>query len=217
MGRPEVSPGCSNARNERCGTRPVKKLKPVDLADVVSAVLAHEPQRVGRASRHRCQFDEAIRLGPEEASPYADRSGVRIELGRLDAALEDCAKALEVDPEVSEVHHSLGLLLVRRGRHQEALAALERAVELAPQEARFAYVYAVALHDLGEMDKSLRVLREAHEESPTDQGVLVGLVSYYRELGETAQVLSYARKLLALDPANLDLQRMVQQLEGQAG
>ncbi len=130
---------------------------------------------------------------------------------------EQLRRALEIDPEVAEIHHSLGLLLVRRGRHQEALAALERAVELAPEEPRFAYVYAVALHDLGNADQSLKVLHEAHDKSPADQGILIGLISYYREIGDSAKVLVYARKLLALDPGNADLRQLVQQLESSTG
>jgi len=163
------------------------------------------------AERH---YRLAIERDPRFIPAYVNLADLFRAQGRESEGEEQLRRALEVDPEVSEIHHSLGLLLVRRGRHEEALAALGRAVELAPEEPRFAYVYAVALHDLGQMDPSLTVLQQAHEKSPANQEILIGLISFYREVGDSARVLSYARKLLALDPTNPDLQQLVQQLDG---
>jgi len=53
--------------------------------------------------------------------------------------------------------------------------------------------------------------------APTDPSILFGLISYYREVGESARVLTYARKLLVLEPTNPELQQLVQQLEGPTG
>ena len=50
-----------------------------------------------------------------------------------------------------------------------------------------------------------------------NQQVLIGLISFYRETGDSAKALVYARKLLALEPANSDLQQLVRQLEGSTG
>lgn len=176
--------------------------------------LATSQGDVEAAEQH---YGIALERDPRFVPAYINLADLYRAQGRESEAEEQLRRALEIAPEAAESHHSLGLLLVRRGRHDEALAALGRAVELAPGEPRFAYVYAVALHDLGDMDQSLDVLQQAHERAPADQGVLVGLISYYRELGDSVRVLTYARKLLALDPANTDLQQLVQQLEGPAG
>jgi len=160
------------------------------------------------------EYKLAIERDPRFIPAYVNLADLYRARGRESEGEEQLRRALEIAPEAAEIHHSLGLLLVRRGRHEEALTALARAVELAPGEPRYAYVYAVALHDLGDVDLSLQILRRAHETSPADQGVLFGLISYYRELGDQPRVLAYARKLLALDPANRDLQQLVQQLEG---
>ena len=159
------------------------------------------------------EYQLAIQRDPRFIPAYINLADLYRAQGRDGEGEQQLLRALELEPDAAETHHSLGLLLVRRGRHEEALAALSRAVELTPGEPRFAYVYAVALHDLGNVDRSLEVLGEAHEMAPTDQGILVGLINYWAEVGEPARALVYARRLLALDPSNPDLQQMVRQLE----
>ena len=126
-------------------------------------------------------------------------------------------EALRLNPEAAELHHSLGLLLIRRRQPEAALAALGKAVELAPDDPRFGYVYGVALHDLGRTAASLELLEEVHLAAPANREVLVALASFYREAGESGKALSYAEKLLALDPENGDLQQFVQQFSGATG
>jgi predicted CXXCH cytochrome family protein len=163
------------------------------------------------AERH---YRRAIERDPRFIPAYVNLADLYRAQGRESEGEEQLRHALEIDPEVAEIHHSLGLLLVRRGRHREALEQLARAVELAPEETRFAYVYAVALHDLGQMERSLAVLEKAHEMSPADREILIGLINFYREAGDSGKALGYARDLLALDPSNPDLERLVRQLGG---
>ena len=137
--------------------------------------------------------------------------------GREEEGEAHLRRALELDSQVAEIHHSLGLLLVRRQQREEALASLEKAVELAPDQARFAYVYGVALHDLGQMAASLDVLEQAHDRSPANREILVALVSFHREAGDSASAAAYGQKLLKLDPTNPDLRQFVEQLSGATG
>ena len=166
------------------------------------------------AERH---YKVAIERDPRFVPAYVNLADLYRSQGRESEGEEQLRHVLEIEPETAEVHHSLGLLLVRRGRHEEALAELAKAVELAPEEARFAYVYAVALHDLGQVEAAMEVLEAAHERWPINQEVLVALMNFHRETGDATRVLLYARKLLALDPTNTQLQHLVQQLAGTTG
>jgi tetratricopeptide (TPR) repeat protein len=47
--------------------------------------------------------------------------------GRLDEAIEECRKAIEVDPEFGNPYNDIGSYLIELGRHDEAIPWLEQA------------------------------------------------------------------------------------------
>ena len=77
---------------------------------------------------------------------------------------------------------------------------LAKAAELRDDEPRYAYVYAIALHDAGEMRRALDVLERAHERRPADRDILVALVEYYREAGDSEGAAAWARPLAEQSP-----------------
>jgi len=48
-------------------------------------------------------------------------------LGRLDEAIEDCRKAIEIDPEFGNPYNDIGVYLMQKGQLDEAIPWLERA------------------------------------------------------------------------------------------
>ena len=171
----------------------------------------------GNAAAAEQSYKQAMERDPTFVPTFINLADLYRTQGREEEGEAQLRRAMELDPQVAEIHHSLGLLLVRRQQHEEALASLEKAVELAPDQARFAYVYGVALHDLGQMADSLDVLEQAHDRSPTDREILVALVSFHREAGDSPSAAAYGQKLLMLDPTNPDLRQFVEQLSGATG
>ena len=88
-------------------------------------------------------YREAIELDPESALAHSRLAGALLNLGDLDAAEAPIFRALSLDPELSEVQHTLGLYYFARGR-PEAYATFERAVELDPDNADALTDYAFA-------------------------------------------------------------------------
>ena len=87
-------------------------------------------------------FDQAIRLDPDYALAYAERSEAWTFIGDLNpeekkdawaAAAEDAEKAVAVGPNLAEAHAALGWVrFFSEWKFAEGLAALRRAKELAP-------------------------------------------------------------------------------------
>lgn len=50
-------------------------------------------------------------------------------LGRLDEAIEECKKAIELDPDFGNPYNDIGAYLIELGRYDEAVPWLERAME----------------------------------------------------------------------------------------
>lgn len=109
-------------------------------------------------------------------------------------------EALALMPERAELHLALGLSLVRQRRSSEALPAFARATELDPGNARYAYVHGIALNAAGRTDEALDVLAASQARHPADRDTLVALITINRDAGRLPVALSWADRLVAVDP-----------------
>jgi tetratricopeptide (TPR) repeat protein len=73
-------------------------------------------------------FDEAIRLNPNDAQSYNIRGNVWDELGILERALADYDEAIRIDPNNPAVFHDRAILWQREGELDKALIDLDRAI-----------------------------------------------------------------------------------------
>ena len=118
-----------------------------------------------------------------------------------DAAGERIVReALARMPADAELHMALGLNLVRQGRAADALPDFARASEIDPGNARYAYVHGVALNSAGRTDEALAVLEASQARHPADRDTLLALVTINRDAGRFAAALSWANRLVILDP-----------------
>jgi tetratricopeptide (TPR) repeat protein len=109
-------------------------------------------------------------------------------------------EALARLPGEPELHLTLGLNLVRQGRSTEALPGFARAAELDPANPRYAYVHGVALNSTGRTDEALAVLEAAQARHPADRDTLLALITINRDAGRMAPALSWADRLVSVDP-----------------
>ena len=79
-------------------------------------------------------YRDAVDLDPESALAHSRLAGALLYLGDIDAAEAPIFRALSLNPNLSEVQHTMGLYYFARGR-PEAYIAFERAVALDPDNA----------------------------------------------------------------------------------
>ncbi len=75
--------------------------------DATKARLASDLNERGRPLEAIGILDELVRLNPEDAGLWADRSGPLISLGRLTEAIQSLQRALEIDPSSESIHEAL--------------------------------------------------------------------------------------------------------------
>jgi tetratricopeptide (TPR) repeat protein len=108
--------------------------------------------------------------------------------------------AIGTSPNEGGLHHALGLSLVRLKRLDEALIELHRAADLDANNARYASIYGVALYSTGRQKEALAQLKESMARHPADRDIVMAIVSFSREAGDTATALQYAEQAAKIAP-----------------
>jgi TolB-like protein/tetratricopeptide (TPR) repeat protein len=133
----------------------------------------HEQQVRERPDVDEAALLEAIRLyreateaDPESAVAHSRLAGALIYLGDLQAAEAPIFKALSINPDLSEVQHTLGLFHWARGLVGQARAAWARAVELNPNNFEALQDYARALWYNVQLEGVADLLQRAVELDP---------------------------------------------------
>jgi tetratricopeptide (TPR) repeat protein len=88
--------------------------------------------------------------------------------GRLDEAIAECKRAIEIDPEFGNPYNDIGAYMIEMGRFEEAIPWLERAIEAKRYEPRHFPHYNLGRAYLGvEMyARAMRCFQEALEVEP---------------------------------------------------
>jgi Flp pilus assembly protein TadD len=156
--------------------------------------------RMGRMQDAENELQTALRLDSGYVPAMVNLADLYRLQQREPEAQALLEKAVALAPQAAEPIHALGLLKVRIGRKQEALELFAKAAALQPDTSRYAYVYGVALHSYGEGEKAIAVLKKANERRPADREVLTALITFHRDKGDLRSAMTYAEKLLLLNP-----------------
>jgi tetratricopeptide (TPR) repeat protein len=158
------------------------------------------------------EFKLALSLDPTFVPATVDLADLYRSLNRDQAGERVLDDAIVQAPNDASLRYALGLLRVREKHNDKALDSLAAAAHLDPGNARYAYVYAIALNDRGQTNPAITTLEAAIQLHPYDRDSLTALVSFLKESGDSAAELTYAQRLLELDPANPELRQLVEHL-----
>jgi serine/threonine-protein kinase len=155
-------------------------------------------------------FTEAIRLDPDYAVSYADRSialvafatqwavtasAVRI---ALDKALADARKAVALAPNLGEGHLALAVVYSALREFTPALEEYERALALAPGNVRVLRDYGAFAVNMGRTDSGLKSIRRAAELDPLNANSYTYLGAALLALRRYEQAIAAYTKALAV-------------------
>jgi len=145
-------------------------------------------------------FDEALRLAPNEPEIVRARGLALGDMGKLEAAVTDLKKAIELEPDDGPTYEALALVLTQLKRYDEALAALEKARQLSP-EAVAPLMQRARIHAAQEkLDAALADLSEAEKLAPENAAVILLRGALYQDKGEMQKALAEVERALALQP-----------------
>ena len=78
------------------------------------------------------QFEAARELKPDNTKVLLNLAAAKSALDQLDEAIDWLLRALEIDPQMRDVHYNLAIAYWRKGRTPEAMAELEMELALHP-------------------------------------------------------------------------------------
>jgi TolB-like protein/Flp pilus assembly protein TadD len=171
-------------------------------------------------------FDQAIRLDPNYALAYAERSEAWTYIGDLTGqheaawpnARNDAEKAVAIAPDLAEAHAALGFLrFLVDWKFTEGLNELRRAKELSPSNPTANDLLARVIGYLGRFDEAERQARQAVELDPLSviaQGNLARVLFFAGKLDEADAT---ARKAAELQPASASSHRWQALIAAQRG
>ena len=155
------------------------------------------------------QFDEAIRLDPDYALAYAERSEAWTQIGDLSGqgktawpkAREDAEKAVAIAPALAEAHAALGWVrFFTEWKFAEGLSELKRAKELSPANPTANDLLARVIVYLGKLDEAEKQARQAVELDPLAYPTQNNLARVLFAEGKLDEADAIARKAAELQP-----------------
>jgi predicted CXXCH cytochrome family protein len=173
--------------------------------------------RRGQTAQAEAELKAALRLSRQYAPAAINLADLYRQLGRESDGEAILRQGTAESPGDAGLHHALGLTLVRLKRLDEALGELRLAAQLAPEQARYAYVHAVALNSAGRGSEAISVLKDSLARHADDRDTLLALISFSREARDIPAALAYAQQLARIAPTDVNVSRLVQELERQGG
>src|SRR5947208_1195405 len=160
--------------------------------------------------------DQAIRLDPDYALAYAERSEAFTLIGDLSGhgkttwpkAREDAEKAVAIAPALAEAHAALGWVrFFTEWKFAEGLRELERANELAPANPTANDLLARVIVYLGKLDAAEKQARQAAELDPLASAPHNNLARVLWFEGKLDEADAVARKSAELQPTSASSRR----------
>jgi len=154
----------------------------------------------GRTEESLPQFDEAVRLDPQDVE-ILDRLAAALDrLHRPGEAIAVYERALELRPEFARVHNDLGVVLGEEGRTQEAIAHYEFVLRHQPGNPAAHFNLGNAWMEQGRMADAAAEFAAALRSAPDYAQAACNLGRALLELGRGPEAIASFEEALRLQP-----------------
>jgi superkiller protein 3 len=147
--------------------------------------------------------------GTMAATIWNGLGGAKAQLGRLDEAVSDYHRALELNPNYADAYTNLASDLVAQGKFGEAAESAEKAVALRPRSADAHASLALALMNLGRTDESILENRKALEFNQNLVAAQLNLATALSKKGNYDEAIAHIEYVLRLDPKHEVAQKLL--------
>lgn len=147
-------------------------------------------------------FNNVIRLDPDNGKVRTVLGNTYFRLGRFSEALAEHNRALELNPLDVKAYSNRGNTLAEMGRYDEALADFTHAVNLAPTEPLPLNNRGITYKQMGRYGEALADFTRALGNNPREMTTYLNRASAYMEMGRYEEALADLASALRLDPGS---------------
>ena len=165
----------------------------------------------GRADEGRDAAERALALEPKLAEAHAIKAQILLQDGEADAAADEVAIALKLDPDSYETNRSAGRLSYQSHRHEDAIRYYENAVKLTDADVNSAMMliscYTAVGDPVGKRRAAELALKRTESVLAQDQynsGVTAYSAYALAALGEGERAKARMERTLLIDPENFN-------------
>lgn len=145
-------------------------------------------------------------LNPRSADGFNNLGFALQEQGRLDEAIEACAKAIALKPDHADAYNNMGNALRKQGRLDQAAKAYGTALKLKPEHAGAHYNLGSIFQEQGSRDEAIAAYRAALAVKPDFVEALNNLGTALKEQGRLNEAIEAYAKALAITPGDAEIQ-----------
>lgn len=190
---------------ERCSKRQTK-IALIAILVIIFGVLAKMTVRqIAVWQDSLTLWSHAIRIFPDSDLPaYLNLCSAYLEAGDYKQALENCDKAIKIDPKDPNTYINRGLVYDSLGEYQLAIADYNKAIDLNPQDAATYSNLAITYNNLGRLDDAIKALSLALRLQPDDPIVHNNLGNAYFAKGLLDNAVREYLSVLTMSPDFVD-------------
>lgn len=159
----------------------------------------------------KAYFEEAIKYDDKNANAYAGLGEIFDAMEQADAAIENYQKAIDLNPDLTEVYVPLGILYFEQssipGKPNEIAKAdelLTKALAADPNDAQTQFFSGLIAYKQNDLDKALKALRRSIEINAENPEAHYYLGEIYGKMGNDREALTAYQKATGLNPKFVD-------------
>jgi tetratricopeptide (TPR) repeat protein len=132
------------------------------------------------------------------AETICSRGSELLGRGRIDEAIAEYSKALELDPNHAKAHNNLGVSFARRGKIDDAIGQYRQALEIEPNYMEAHMSLALALAGRRQIDDAIPHFQKAADLAPENIQVRLGIGDALAAHGKLNEAKVYYQKALEM-------------------
>ena len=150
------------------------------------------------------QYQEAIRLKPDNAEAHNNLGMALVKKGQIEEAISQCQEAIRLKADYSEARNNLGVALVRKRQVDEAISQYQEAIRLKPDNAQAHYNLGIALGRKSRIDEAISQFQEAIRLEPDNAAAHINLGVALGMKGQIDGAIHQFQEALRVEPDSVD-------------